>query len=74
MAQRILRRAEVLHRCGLSRSSLYAFMAQGTFPNSVKISVRAVGWFESEIDDWLKARTKQSTNAIRVTNKDGGRS
>jgi predicted DNA-binding transcriptional regulator AlpA len=49
-------------------------MAQGTFPNSVKISVRAVGWFESEIDDWLKARTKQSTNAIRVTNKDGGRS
>lgn len=49
----ILRRPEVQSRTGLSRSSIYAGMAKGTFPQAFKISTRAVGWFERDITDWL---------------------
>lgn len=49
----ILRRPEVQDRTGLSRSSIYAGMAKGTFPQAVKISTRAVGWFERDVNTWL---------------------
>lgn len=53
MIDTILRRPEVQSRTGLSRSSIYAGMAKGTFPQAVKISTRAVGWHERDISDWL---------------------
>ena len=49
----ILRRPEVQARTGLSRSSIYAGMANGTFPQALKISARAVGWRETDIVAWL---------------------
>lgn len=49
----ILRRPEVQTRTGLSRSSIYAGMAKGTFPQALKISARAVGWREADIVAWL---------------------
>ena len=53
---RILRRAEVESFVGLSRSTLYAMMAEGTFPKPVKLGKRAVGWPETAISDWLESR------------------
>ena len=52
----ILRRKEVEARIGLSRSSIYAAMAQGQFPRPLRLGRRAVGWRQSEIDDWLARR------------------
>lgn len=42
---------------GLGRSSIYDGMADGTFPQSVKIGKRAVGWLTSDLNKWLEART-----------------
>lgn len=56
MSDRILRRPEVESRCGIGRSTLYDWMAQGHFPQPVKLGVRAVGWKESQIETWLAAR------------------
>lgn len=56
MTDRTLRRRDVEARTGLSRSTLYAMMAQGTFPRPVRLGERAVGWPESEIAAWLEAR------------------
>jgi prophage regulatory protein len=53
---RILRRRAVQDRTGLSRSSLYLRMNEGTFPRCVSLGSRAVGWIESEIDAWLEKR------------------
>ena len=53
---RILRRAEVLQVCGISQSTLYEMMSRGTFPPSVRIGVRSVGWRESQIVEWLESR------------------
>ena len=56
MTERILRRREVEARTGLSRSTLYAQMAEGTFPKPVRLGKRAVGWTESTISEWLESR------------------
>ncbi|WP_341223952.1 AlpA family transcriptional regulator [Loktanella salsilacus] len=53
---RFLRRNEVEIRTGLSRSSIYSHMSKGTFPKSIKIGIRAVGWVEGDIDHWMQAR------------------
>lgn len=59
MPDRTLRRRDVEARTGLSRSTLYAMMAQGTFPRPVRIGLRAVGWLESEIVVWLERRKSE---------------
>ena len=55
---RLIRLKEVQHRVGLSRSTIYRFMAEGTFPKPVHLGQRSVGWIEHEIDDWLRSRSR----------------
>ncbi len=55
MSNRILRFPEVSARTGLSRSRLYHAMAEGTFPLSIAIGERAIGWVEAEVDSWVDA-------------------
>ena len=51
---RILRIKTVLERTGLSRSTMYRKMQNGTFPRNVQISTRCAGWRESAISAWLR--------------------
>ena len=53
---KIIRRPEVESITGLSRSSIYAKMENGTFPKGIKLSERSVGWLEHEVQEWLKNR------------------
>jgi prophage regulatory protein len=55
---RILRRWQVQDTVGLSRATIYQLMREGRFPKRVKISVRAVGWIEHEIQEWLMKRVE----------------
>ncbi len=57
---RIMRRKQVEQRTGLPRSSIYSKMALGEFPLQVDLGQRAVGWIESEVDDWLTAQVNKS--------------
>lgn len=50
---RIVRMKTVLTRTGLSRSTIYRKIAEGTFPPRIKISVNGAGWKESDIDRWI---------------------
>ena len=61
MTDRILRRPEVEARTGLSRSTIYAQMAEGTFPKPKRLGKRAVGWTDSDIDDWQESRETATT-------------
>ncbi len=56
MTEQILRRPAVEARTGLSRSTIYAMMAEDLFPKPKRIGKRAVGWTESSIDEWLESR------------------
>ena len=51
--ERIIRLKTVLSRTGLSRSTLYRKIAEGTFPCQIKISVHGAGWYESAINRWI---------------------
>ena len=50
---RIVRLKTVLARTGLSRSTIYRKIAEGTFPPRIKISINGAGWKESDIDRWI---------------------
>ena len=52
----ILRLPDVKRSTGLSRSTIYLRIAQGTFPKPVSLGGRAVGWLEAEIQEWLQRR------------------
>ena len=56
MTDQILRRTEVEKRIRLSRATLYAMIAEGTFPKPIRIGKRAVGWTESSLSAWLSDR------------------
>ena len=55
---RLLRLSEVTTRTGLARTTIYRKMRDGSFPEPLKIGVRAVGWPESEIEAWLATRPR----------------
>jgi prophage regulatory protein len=50
---RIIRLKTVLVRTGLSRSTIYRKIAEGTFPAQIKISINGVGWRESDVTRWI---------------------
>jgi len=52
----IIRMPEVERRTAMSGSRIYRLMNEGKFPRSVKISDRAVGWIEQEIDEYIAAK------------------
>lgn len=54
--QILLRLPEVRARTGLSRSSIYAFIARGDFPAPVSLGARAVAWPSDAISAWIAAR------------------
>jgi prophage regulatory protein len=56
----ILKRRDVQTRTGLSRSTIYLRISQGTFPAPINLGSRAVGWLASEIDDWIAQRVAAS--------------
>lgn len=57
---RILRRKQVQELTGLSRSTIYLRIAQGNFPKAISLGARAVGWLESEIEEWVITRVAMS--------------
>jgi prophage regulatory protein len=56
----ILRRPDVEARTGLSRSTIYLKVAQGSFPRPVSLGPRAVGWVASEVEAWLEQQVAAS--------------
>ena len=59
-AKQIIRPSDVIKKIGLSRSSLYKHMAAGTFPQSIALGERAIGFLSSDIDDWIDSRIASS--------------
>ena len=69
---RILRWPEVHERVGLSHSQIYNLMkardADNTplFPLPIKLSKRASGWLESEINSWIEMRIAESNKGAAL--------
>lgn len=66
MSNKIIRLPEVKNKTGLSRSTIYLSMTKGAFPKTISLSERAVGWLDSDIEQWLDKRIAAS----KVTNNE----
>ena len=51
----LLRRPEVERETGLSRSSIYRRMDEGSFPRPRRTGRRSVAWPQAEIEAWKAA-------------------
>ncbi len=60
MATTILRLPTVKERTGLSRSTIYLRISNGTFPSPISLGGRAVGWVSDEIQLWIEQQIESS--------------
>jgi len=58
MSKRILRLPEVIGLVCLKKSSIYDLIRRGIFPVPIRLGLRSVGWYETEINDWLHSRAR----------------
>lgn len=54
----LLTRQELQAYVKLGRSTIYALMRKGQFPEPIKIGPQAVRWRVDEINDWLADRPR----------------
>jgi prophage regulatory protein len=47
---------KVLEVTGLGRSSLYSMVGAGTFPQPIRLTPRAVGWIDTEVQEWITSQ------------------
>ena len=59
---RLIKLKEVIEKTSLGRSTIYEFIAKGTFPKQVSLGAKSVAWLESEIDDWIMERLGNRDN------------
>jgi prophage regulatory protein len=55
-SQKIIRLKQAIAKTGLSRSTIYVLLSHGEFPAQIKLSPRAMGFLESEVDAWIASR------------------
>jgi len=56
MPTHVLRLPDVILRTGLSRSTIYERMSRDAFPKPIRLTGRAVGWRDSDIEAWIDSR------------------
>ncbi|MCT4708915.1 AlpA family transcriptional regulator [Enterobacteriaceae bacterium H11S18] len=54
--ERFLRLPEVMHLCGISRSTIYDLISRNAFPQQVSLGGKNVAWLHSEIAAWMADR------------------
>ena len=55
---RLLTLRDVMAATALSRSAVYAMMAESRFPKPIRIGSRAVRWVEREVLDFIASRPR----------------
>ena len=61
---RFVRLPDVMARTGLSRSTIYVRVGEGSFPKPVQLGARAVGWIEEEVDGWIRQQIEASRGDV----------
>ena len=67
---KVLRIFEFSKKIGYQRSSIYDKLDprspryDATFPKPIRLGPRAIGFLESDADDWIAARIEASRNTV----------
>ena len=54
--ERLLSIKQITAETGISRSTIYRLLRNGTFPTPIRLGKRGMRWLESEIKAWLRKR------------------
>jgi prophage regulatory protein len=60
----IIRLPQVKQRTGLSRSTIYSLIKSGLFKTPIILGARAVGWLDSDVDEFIAERVKASRKTV----------
>ena len=66
MTTRLLTLRDVTRMAALSRSAVYAMMAESRFPKPIRIGSRAVRWVEQEVLDFIASRPRAGSDRPAV--------
>ena len=56
--RKLIRRQEVGGIVGVSRSTIYAWVSQGRFPQPVKVGPHAARWYLDELMEFINSRPR----------------
>ncbi|MCS4496148.1 AlpA family transcriptional regulator [Pantoea sp. B623] len=56
LQERFMRLPEVIHVCGLSRSTIYDLISRDAFPAQISLGGKNVAWAASEVNAWMNER------------------
>jgi prophage regulatory protein len=54
----------VINITGISRTSIYNRIEEGTFPKQINLGERSVGWVKSEIIEWINVRIQARDKGV----------
>ena len=69
MEKRIIRIEQVIYKTGFRKTKIYQLIKMGEL-KPIKLGVRAIGFLEKEIDDWIQSKIN-ATRTIR--SNEGGK-
>lgn len=55
---KILRIKEISELLSLSKSTIWRLRREGNFPEPLQLGPRSVGWYESDVMEWIKSRNR----------------
>ena len=55
---KVLRKPEVFEKTGLSDATIWRREHSGDFPRRMSLGGKAVGWLESEIEEWIQKKAE----------------
>ena len=65
---RIVRLPEVMRLTGLSKATIHRRYRDGTFPRPLRLGPQSIGWWRTEILEWLESLQRAGAKL-----EDGGR-
>jgi len=63
MDQRIIRKPELFSKIGLSDATIWRMERMNRFPGRIKLGGNSVGWFGSEVEEWLAKKAADRTES-----------
>ena len=64
--ERILRKPELMAKLGMSDATIWRRERLGDLPGRLRLGGAAVGWLESEIDEWLSKKAADRPHQVKA--------